>query len=141
MPTSKTKIPTGDSKEDIKAREKIISDFYYDWYKNNPAKKVFNIHLKDYINVRYISINETIRHASKNYYSTLAVLQLDAILSNATKYGKRTPTKQGVKNQEPFSYMIEMRYELPYIGTAKLMVGVKKNSKEKIQYCITAIKT
>ena len=32
-----------------------------------------------------------------------------------------------------------MRYELPYIGTAKLMVGVKKNSKEKIQYCITAI--
>ena len=141
MPTSKTNIPTGDSKEDIKAREKIISDFYYEWYKNNPAKKVFNIHLKDYINVRFVSINETIRHASKSYYSTLAVLQLDAVLSNAVKLGKRMPIKQDVKNQQPFSYMIEMRCVLPYIGTVKLMVGVKKSSKEKIQYCITTIKT
>lgn len=140
MSASKNTIPTGDTKEDIKAREKIISDFYYDWYKKNPSKKVFNIHLKDYINVRFISINETIRHASKGYYSTLAVLQLDAILSNAVKFGKRMPIKKGVRNQEIFSYMIEMRYAMPYIGIAKLMVGVKKKSKEKIQYCITTIK-
>lgn len=136
---TRNQIPTGDSREDIKAREKIISDFYHEWYKKNPAKRIFNIHLKDYINVRFISINETIRHASKSYHSTLAVLQLDAILSNAVKFGKRMPTKQGVKNQELFSYMIEMRCVLPYIGTAKLMVGVKKSSKEKVQYCITAI--
>lgn len=140
MPT-KTKIPTGDSREDIRARERIISNFYHEWYENNPGKKVFNIHLKDYINVRFVSINETIRHASKSYYSTLAVLQLDAVLSNAVKFGKRMPIKQDVKNQQPFSYMIEMRCVLPYIGTAKLMVGVKKSSKEKIQYCITTIKT
>ena len=140
MTETNTNIPIGDSREDIKAREKIISDFYHEWYKKNPDKKVFNIHLKDYINVRFISINETIRHASKSYYSTLAVLQLDAILSNAVKYGKRMPIKKGVKNQEIFSYMIEMRFTMPYIGTAKLVVGVKKKSKEKIQYCITTIK-
>ena len=33
--------------------------------------------------IRFVSITETCTHASKNYLSTLAVLQLDAILTNA----------------------------------------------------------
>ena len=49
----------------------------------NVDRKIFNKSLDDYIHVKYISINETAGHASLRYLSTLAVLQLDAILPNA----------------------------------------------------------
>ena len=91
-------IPTGTSKEDIKAREKIISDFYRNWYAKHLDKKVFNIHLNEYINVRFLSITETKRHAAKSYLSTLAVLQLDSVLATAKQYGKPHKPKIGVKN-------------------------------------------
>lgn len=133
------KIPTGISKEDVKKREEIIYNFYDQWFKVNPTKKVYNIHLKEYINVRYISVNETARHAAKQYLSTLAVLQLDSILATAKQFGAQRSIKEGVKNQRKFSKMIEMRCNLAGIGTIKLIVGIKKQSKEKVQYCITAI--
>ena len=31
-------IPTGNSKEDVEVRKKIIKDFYKQWEKNNPSK-------------------------------------------------------------------------------------------------------
>ena len=93
---------------------------------------------KDYINIRYLSITETMRHAAKTYDSTLAMLQLDTILRYSVKFGKPKPPKRGVKNQEIFTQMQEMRCELVGIGEVKMMVGIKR-SGEKIQYCITAI--
>ena len=45
-------VPMGDTKEDIKAREAIISDVYRHWYEANPSKAVFNANLNDIINVR-----------------------------------------------------------------------------------------
>ena len=96
--------------------------------------------MKDYINVKYLSITETMRHAAKTYASTLALLQLDYILRHAVKYGKPTPTKRGSKNQAAFTHMQQMRCELVGIGTVKMLVGIKR-SGEKIQYCITAIGT
>ena len=36
-------IPLGRSKEDIKAREQIIKDFYANWIAEHPDKKVLNI--------------------------------------------------------------------------------------------------
>ena len=134
-------VPMGDTKEDIKAREVIISDIYRHWYEMNPTKAVYNSDLKEDINVRYLSITETIRHAAKSYLSTLAVLQLDLILRNACQVGKPMPPKKGIKNQCEFSEMIIMECPLIGIGTAKLTVGVKKKSGMKIQYCITAIRT
>ena len=132
-------IPTGDGKDDIKIREEIISEVYRKWYENNPSKSVYNADLKDEINVRFLSVNETIHHASKSYLSTLAVLQLDLILRNAHKIGKPVKVKPEVKNQSDFSKMIIMECPLIGIGTAKLTVGVKKKSGMKIQYCITAL--
>ena len=35
-------IPLGRSKEDIKAREQIIKDFYANWIAEHPDKKVLN---------------------------------------------------------------------------------------------------
>ena len=70
-------IPNGNSKEDLKTREDIISQVYRKWTEANPTKRVYNRSLKDYINVKYLSITETMRHAAKTYASTLALLQLD----------------------------------------------------------------
>ena len=40
-------VPMENDKEDIKARETIISDVYRCWYEANPSKAVYNTHLKD----------------------------------------------------------------------------------------------
>ena len=80
---SEDDIPTGDTTEDRRQRQKIILSFYHHWKEVNPDAKRYNINLKDDINIRYVSIEETAGQASLTYLSTLAVLQLDAILSNA----------------------------------------------------------
>ena len=130
-------IPNGNSKEELKTREGIISQAYREWTSANPNKKVYNNSLQDYIHIRFISITETMRHAAKNYSSTLAIFQLDTILRKAVKFGKPTPTKKGVKNQEKFAKMQQMRCELDGVGVVKMIVGFKR-SGEIIQYCITA---
>ena len=134
-------VPMGSTKEDIKAREAIISDVYRKWYEANPSKAAYNTDLREVINVRFLSITETMRHAAKSYLSTLAVLQLDLILKNAYQVGEPVPPKAGIKNQSVFSEMIIMECPLVGIGTAKLTVGVKKKTEMKIQYCITALST
>ena len=131
-------IPMEDGKEALKQRQEIISQVYRKWTEENPDKRVYNRSLKDYINIRYLSITETMRHASKKYSSTLALLQLDTILRYSVVYGKPKPPKRGIANQKVFSYMLEMHYELIGIGLVKMMVGVKRTG-EKVQYCITAI--
>ena len=72
------------------------------------------------------------------YLSTLAVLQLDAILQNA-KLSFVDKPKPGNKQQSKFEKMIGMEYSCPGIGDVQLMVGVRKRDKMKIQYCITAL--
>lgn len=133
-------IPQENSKEALIQRKDIVSQVYRVWTANNPSKRVYNRSLKDYINIRYLSITETVRHAAKTYLSTLAMLQLDTILRYSVKYGKPKAAKKGVKNQASFTLMQEMRCDLVGIGTVKMMVGVKRTG-EKIQYCITAIRT
>ena len=56
-------IPVGRTKEDIKAREQIIKDFYAQWIAEHPDKKVFNITLGKHICVKFLSINETYEKA------------------------------------------------------------------------------
>ena len=131
-------IPKGNSSEDIKEREKIIRHFYRRWKEENPSQRRYNLSLKEYINIRMVSIIETSEHAAKSYLSTLAVLQLDAILVGAKKV-YISKTKKNNKNQEPFERMMIMEYELIGIGKVKMTVGIRRRTKEKIQYCITAI--
>lgn len=131
-------IPEGNSVEDIKQRELIIRDFYREWKRKNPSQRKYNISLKDYINIRMVSIVETSEHAAKGYFSTLAVLQLDAILTGAKKISIKKP-KVGNKNQMPFERIMIMEYELVEIGKVKMTVGIRRRTQEKVQYCITAI--
>ena len=131
-------IPEGNTLEDIKRRTQIIRDFYREWKVKNPSQRKYNLSLKEYINIRMVSIVETSEHAAKSYLSTLAVLQLDAILVGARMVSQRK-TKLGNKNQQPFERMLIMEYELVGIGTVKMTVGVRRRTQEKVQYCITAI--
>ena len=131
-------IPEGNTLDDIKRRTQIIRDFYREWKVKNPSQRKYNLSLKEYINIRMVSIVETSEHAAKNYLSTLAVLQLDAILVGARMVSQRK-TKPGNKNQQPFERMLIMEYELVGIGTVKMTVGVRRRTQEKVQYCITAI--
>ena len=131
-------IPEGNTLVEIKEREQIIRDFYKKWKEQNPSQRKYNLSLKEYINIRMVSIIETSEHAAKKYLSTLAVLQLDAILAGAKKVSVKKP-KIGNKNQKPFERIIIMEYELVGIGTVKMTVGVRRRTHEKVQYCITAI--
>ena len=130
-------IPSGDTPEDVVKRRNIISNFYREWKLKNPLQRRFNLSLKEYINIRFVSITETCTHASRSYLSTLAILQLDAILTGAKKV-TTVPAKKN-QNQKEFDKMLIMNYRCPGIGTVKMTVGVKRKTHEKVQYCITAL--
>lgn len=132
-------IPTGNTPEEIATRRNIIANFYREWKEANPLQRKYNLSLKEYINIRFVSITETCTHACRTYLSTLAVLQLDAILTNAKKV-KTVPAKAN-GNQKPFEKMIIMEYECVGIGRVKMTVGIKRRTHEKVQYCITCLET
>ena len=131
-------IPVGNSPEEVERRSILIRDFYRQWKEQNPSQRKYNLSLGEYINIRMISITETSRHAAKRYNSTLAVLQLDAILTNAKKKSI-SKTKQGSKNQNQFERILIMEYDCVGIGIVKMTVGIKRRTYEKVQYCITAL--
>ena len=83
-----------------------------------------------------VSIVETSEHVVKNYLSTLVVLQLDSTLAGARKVSVKKP-KPGNANQKPFERIME--HELIGIGKVKMTVGIRRRTREKVQYCITAI--
>ena len=128
-----TMIPTGTVKEDIKVREKIIKDFYAKWISEHPDKKIWNNNLKDFIFVKYQSINETYNKAARRYESTLAVFRLSEVLEKAVLKTEKN-TKPGDKNQKPYSKLLIMHYD-----NIKLIVGIQKTTQEKVQYCLSAI--
>jgi transcriptional regulator with XRE-family HTH domain len=131
-------VPVGDSVEDMRTRQELIKQFYFYWKTQNPELRRFNVDLGENIYINHTSLVETAGRASLTYYSTLAVLQLDAILQNAKVCFVDKP-KAGNKQQSKFERMLGMRYSCPGIGEVQLMVGVRKRDKTKIQYCITAL--
>ena len=133
-------IPIGNTKKDRRKRQDLIYAFYLGWKRKNPEQKKFNIALQDDLNIRAVSLDETAAQASLTYLSTLAVLQLDAILTNAWLV-KTVPSKQGTKNQQSFERMLIMEYVCTGVGRIKMTVGVRRSDKTKVQYCITAIDT
>jgi hypothetical protein len=124
-------IPVGRTKEEIKAREQIIKDFYAQWIAEHPDKKVFNITLGKHICVKFLSINETYEKASRSYESTLAVFRLTEILEKAT-FVEELPAKRNTRNQKQFEKLLVMRYE-----NIKLTVGLQRSNQDLVQYCIT----
>lgn len=138
--TAEDDIPVGNTKEARRKRQDLIYAFYMGWKRKNPEQKKYNIALRDDINIRAVSLDETAAQASLTYLSTLAVLQLDAILTNAWLV-KTVPSKQNTKNQRSFERMLIMEYVCTGVGRVKMTVGVRRSDKTKVQYCITAIDT
>ena len=126
------KIPVGNSREEIKLRDKAIKDFYASWNAEHPDKKMWNEDLQDFIHVRFLSIEETSEKAARQYESTIAVFRLTELLTKSKKVDEVDP-KKGTKNQQPFVKILIMR-----LDNIKMTVGVQK-SGNKIQYCITAL--
>ena len=137
---SEDDIPTGNSIADKRMRSSLIYTFYEDWKRRNPEQKKYNNALKEDINIRAVSLDETAAHASQTYLSTLAVLQLDAILTNAWLV-KKVPSNPNKKNQRSFESMMIMEYICPGVGRVKMTVGIRRSNKKNVQYCITAIDT
>ena len=135
-------IPKGREKADIKARENVVWAILGKWLSKNPLKRKKNIDLEDYIYLRFDGMQETVNKAARNYKSTMAILELDFILVNATKIGTDKPQS---KRQEKFAEMLIMNANtptlLPYFDKVKMLVGITKQKKnaKKIQYSITAI--
>ena len=134
----KVEIPKGQTKDDVKARKKIIMDFYAQWNASNPDKRIYNTDLQNFIYIRFLSIQETAEHASLRYSSTKAVTYLTEILELAT-IKLRVKSKKEVVNQKRFEEIIIMEYNKMGLGRIKLTIGVLRGSKQHVQYCITAI--
>ena len=132
-------IPRGQTKEEMQIRKKMIKDFYAIWNAANPTKQVYNACLKEFVNIRYLSINETAEMASKRYLSTFVVTHYFTEILELAKEIRRTKSKQENENQKRFSEIIVLKYDKEGIGTIKLTVGILKGSGQHIQYCITAI--
>ena len=132
-------IALGGASEDMKNRKRFISDFYTNWIIANPTKRVYNKSLNNFIEVRFLSIQETASKAAIRYKSTIAVTFLTEILENAVTIGEpQVPKKDNVK-QKRFSKIYIMCYEKENFGKIKLTVGELRGSGQKIQYCVTAI--
>ena len=145
MVIDKNGIAIGNTKEDKKQRKQFIIHFYGEWIIANPTKRAYNKSLEAFIEVRFLSLEETSGHASLNYKSTIAVTFLSEIIENAIiskdKKGNiitETP-RPNVKNQSRFSKLYIMGYEKAGFGNIKLTVGELRGSGQKIQYCITKI--
>ena len=101
------------------------------WIAEHPEKKVWNRSLGAFINVKFLSINETYEKASRSYESTLAVFRLTEILEGATKKGEQL-AKRNTRNQKQFEKLLIMKY-----GDVKLTVGLQRSNQDLVQYCIT----
>jgi len=132
-------IALGDNPEDLKNRKRFITDFYTNWIISNPTKHIYNNSLKGFIEVKFLSIQETASKAAIRYKSTIAVTYLTEILANAVTIGKPQEPKKDNKKQKRFSKIFIMSYEKENFGKIKLIVGELRGSGQKIQYCVTAI--
>lgn len=122
-------LPIGNSRDEIRARDKAIKDFYARWNAKHPKKMMWNDDLQDYIHIRFLSIEETSEKVARQYKSTIAVFRLSELLTMAKKVGEVEP-KRGTENQKGFIKMLIMR-----LDDIKMMVGVQRTGN-KIQYNI-----
>ena len=145
MELDKKGIAIGNTPKDKKQRKQFIIEFYGKWITENPEKRLYNKSLEAFIEVRFLSVEETAGHASASYKSTLSVTFLSEVIENAVVQKDKkgniiadTP-KPNVKNQRRFSKIYVMMYEKANFGKIKLTVGELRGSGQNIQYCVSAI--
>lgn len=140
-------IPKGKSLEEIREREKILSQFLHKWSESQSGeRKIHNINLNEDIFIIGKSVAEIIQHSAKRYLSTLAVFHLEEVISQALPV-RRVATKLGNSKQAEFSHMLLMVYQKEGFGSIKVTVGVRFRKPKvapdvlpkKIEYGITVL--
>jgi hypothetical protein len=132
-------IALSNTPEDLKSRKRFITNFYTNWIIANSTKHIYNMSLDSFIEVKFLSIQETASRAAIRYKSTLAVTYLTEILEKAVRKGNPQEPKKDNEKQKRFSKIYIMEYEKADFGKIKLTVGELRGSGQKVQYCITAI--
>jgi hypothetical protein len=139
MEFDKKGIALGNTAEDLKSRKRFITDFYAKWIIANPTKHIYNNSLQSFIEIKFLSIQETASRAAIRYKSTLSVVYLTEILEKAKTVGNPQEPKKDNEKQKRFSKIYIMEYEKANFGKIKLTVGELRGSGQRVQYCITAI--
>jgi hypothetical protein len=85
----------------------LIHNFLCNYFSTKLIPPTGNIYLQEFINVRFLSIQETAEHASLRYKSTLAVTYLTEIMKFAKKIREDKPN-QNRKNQKQFKKILIM---------------------------------
>ena len=132
MATAKTKIPTGDSKEDVYVRRAIIVERLYPLKGKSVSCGAFN---GKSVKFEFASIDETATHAAKHYESTLAALRVVEALEKSVLVKTDIPQSNKQKKMN-FKKVHELSSSLKNIGEIKIIVGERSNAKI-IHYCIT----
>lgn len=132
MPTSKTNIPTGSSKEDVYIRRAIIVERLCPLRgKSVPCGAFYGKKVEFLFN----SIDETATRAAQRYESTLAALRVVEALKISTLVKTDGPHSSKQRKME-FTKVHELSAFLKNIGEVKIIVGERRN-KRIIHYCIT----
>lgn len=129
-------IPMGQTAQETAQRRQIVKDFIQQWRANHPDPRVWNEELKDYIKINQVFLIEAVGHSANRYASTKAIFQMETIMAEA-KMEAKTKVKEGDKNQKPFQYMLVLSYQIEGLGRAKLTVGVRLRTHDKVAYDIT----
>ena len=131
-------IPKGRTKEICEAREKIINDFFENRLSVNPAKRIYNASLQEFIYLDYFPFRETARQSARHYKTALALISLTELLELA----KATIWSAAPKSEAPpvpFINRITMLYEKPRFGKISLSVGDVATKDNKRKFYLTAI--
>lgn len=129
-------IPMGQSTQETAQRRQIVKEFIQQWRAEHPDPRIWNEELQDYIKINQVFLIEAVGHSANRYASTKAIFQMETIMAEA-KMEAKTKVKEGDKNQKPFQYMLVMSYLIEGLGRAKLTVGVRLRTHEKVAYDIT----
>ena len=132
MPTPKTKIPTGDSREDVYVRRAIIVERLYPLKGKSVPCGAFNGKNVEFL---FDSIDETATRASQRYESTLAALRIVEALEKSVLIKTDSPHSNKQRKMK-FIKIHELASALKGIGNVKIIVGERAN-KKIIHYCIT----
>lgn len=128
-------IPKGTSKSDIETRRRIIEA-----HLGKIKGKSFRCPCLGGVPVFITSrgINETSAHASKTLKSTMAALQLPALIHNAKFYRMHLPKENGQKYKMKFEFIYELHSKTENTGICKLLIGVRI-SAQFLHYSITSM--
>lgn len=132
MATKNSKIPKGDSKEDVYARRDYIVNKLQHLIGTSIRCKALR---GQKVHFDFYSIDETATHAAKRYESTLAALKVTKAISNAKIVGS-SQAKSNKQKKLGFVLMVELSAELKDVGNVKIVIG-RKSNKQYLHYCIT----